>query len=255
MRKIILVLIPLLFSILVIQANAEQLLGSGTAIKINKTQTSGIIYLMGKNWQTHLTYDNLKLSGTITTGKETATLSLIGMQIKDINYIFSGTLVENHRSTSVKINLFLINDNPTTSVKPNLNTLTMPVNTPAIQTAKKLPQILLLMTSSSPVTWGYNYQFQAKTYDISQNKNSNWSQNGGEIQGVRIQGKMTDKVGRLIHQFDGTTNQFGIYSDTYYMKDSITPNANYFVSFNATKDGWSGSSKSFEFTVFPQTSK
>lgn len=237
-----LVLIPLLFSIIVIQANAEQLLGSGTAIQINKTQTSGIIYLVGKSWQTHLTYDTLKLLGVITTGKETATLDLIGTQVKGINYVFSGTLVENHRSTPVKMNLFLINDNPVI-IKPNINT------------AKKLPQILLLMTSSSTVTWGYNYQFQAKTYDISQNKNSNWSQNGGQIQGVRIQGKMTDKAGVLIHKFDGLTNQFGIYSNTYNMKDLIIPNTKYFVSFNATKDGWSGTSKSFEFPVFPQTSK
>jgi hypothetical protein len=130
------------------------------------------------------------------------------------------------------------------------NTPVAPTNTiPAVISTK----ILLLVSNSPRISQNSYYSFQAKVFDASK-VNSNqpdqniFNQNWGTLSGIRVQGYLTSSDNKTtFYTWNGLTNQFGLFTGQYFMRNEPAGNQVYFVHFNATASGMINDSKTYQF--------
>lgn len=106
------------------------------------------------------------------------------------------------------------------------------------QQHKQLGKINLAIQSYSHVYKGEYFRFYVKTYDASLNPKDDFNQHFGYLGDVNISLKIIDPVGKMVKEFNGTTNKKnGFYEDRFIVPPTYRT-ASYSVIINATKDNY-----------------
>lgn len=225
---------------------SDSILGPGINIKTDGKTGHGVLKINSISYQAqNLTIQMgsiVKISGAVFDGSKESRLVLTGTNVKDTLYKFTGFVTGKNGMKNVKLDLYIVGPNPSSTTKSSPVKITTKKTTHA-------SQIKLVVKSFDRVTAGYSYGFSIKAFDKKTNPTGNYDQEIGKIQGVKVLVVFKDKNDKIIKTLNGTTDNQGYYSDSFRILNNL-PSVAYHVIFNATKSAYL--SDSVIKTVFVQ---
>lgn len=211
-------------------------------------------YPFGEDWKIRTLHNNtlVLMYGSATDYQnDTIFIHLLGHLINDTHsnpiYLISGKVSGKNGDARFHdvvelLDLKFLNDS-----KSNLLTLpkmignqTPPLSNESqnksISENKHLEPILLLAKSHESVYVEYSYGFTAKVYYANTNPRYDFDQYGGEVSDANVTVHILNWNGKVMKSFNGMTNRFGYFSDTFLIPDDFIP-GKYVVTITAEKDG------------------
>jgi hypothetical protein len=234
----------------------ELLVGSGSSSKIPIYLVEGLIihdnkdFITSKNWKgSILPNDGLMMISGSAMSYDGTTLSmeLLGKLVNNTKqgatYRLVGSIIHDNQRVIIFTNVTEITDVHflTKAVLKELPHITINQSNDLKKQApiiKKSYPITVITKHFDRLYIQYPYSFTSKVYFLKENRYDDFDQKGGEVQGANVTVNIIDQNGEVIKSFNGTTDKFGYFSDSFLPPDDFAVGT-YMVHVTAEKDGMS----------------
>ena len=230
--------------------------GSGSSSKLPISVVEGLIihdnkdFVTSKNWKGTIFRNDklLVLSGdAISYDGTMLKMELLGKLVDNTTrgamYRLVGIIIhDNQRVIIFAENIEIMNINHLTNeiilnemphIIINQSNVLKKLEAPII---KKSAPITVITKHTDRLYIEYPYIFTSKVYLLKENPHDYFDLKGGEVQGAHVTVEIVDNNGKVVKSFNGTTDRFGYFSDSFLPPDNFALGT-YMVHVTAEKDG------------------